>query len=57
MKKYISPAIKPIRLEAEILLAGSNEEGGLDGGKMGREFNNNDASYSNRRNSIWGDEF
>lgn len=53
-KTYISPSVKSINLAFEGLVAVS---GGVDSGSsLGNEYNGEDVSYSNRRNSIWGNE-
>lgn len=53
-KTYISPNAKTIELRFEGLIAQS--VGVKAGASLGNEYNSDDESYSNRRNSIWGDE-
>lgn len=52
-KTYISPNAKTFELHFEGLIANSDK---IDESNAGRGFDERDASYSNRRNSIWGDE-
>lgn len=53
-KNYFAPVAKTINISAEGFLAGST--GVASGNGLGNDYNGEDVSYSNRRNSIWGDE-
>lgn len=55
-KNYFAPVAKTINISAEGFLAGSNDGGVTTGSGLGNDYNGEDVSYSNRRNSIWGDE-
>lgn len=54
-KTYIAPTANSIKFNVEGMIAQSG--GGVGtGGNVGNEYTEGDVSYSNRRNSIWGEE-